>query len=55
MPRLIAAMNTWVAPPPLRAQMVQVSWICILLLVYSMVAPASPGKILGAALAGGLA
>ena len=40
----IAAMNTWVAPPPLQAQMVQVSWIAILLLVYSMVAPASPAQ-----------
>jgi serine/threonine protein kinase len=46
----IAAMDTWVEPPPLRAQMVQVSWIPILLLVYSMVAPVSPLKMLGAAL-----
>jgi eukaryotic-like serine/threonine-protein kinase len=46
----IAAMNTWVSPPPLLAQMVQVSWIAILLLVYSMVAPVSPMKMLGAAL-----
>ena len=37
-------------PPPLRARMVQVSWIPILLLVYSMVAPASPRKMLGASL-----
>jgi serine/threonine-protein kinase len=47
---LIAAMNTWLTPPPLTTQMIQVSWIPILLLVYSMVAPASPGKMLGAAL-----
>ena len=47
---LIAAMNTWLTPPPLRAQMVQVSWIPIVLLVHSMVAPASPGKMLGASL-----
>ena len=46
----IAAMNTWLSPPPLQAQMVQVSWIPILVLVYSMVAPATPGKMLGAAL-----
>jgi serine/threonine-protein kinase len=46
----VAAMNTWVAPPPMRAQMVQVSWIAVLLLVYSMVAPVNPGKMLGAAL-----
>jgi serine/threonine-protein kinase len=46
----IAAMNTWVSPPPLKAQMVQISWIPILLLVYSMVAPVTPLKMLGAAL-----
>ena len=46
----VGAMNTWVAPPPLRAQMVQVSWIAVLLLVYSMVSPASPSKMLGASL-----
>jgi serine/threonine-protein kinase len=43
----IAALNTWVEPPPLRARMLQVSWTAILLLVYSMVAPVSPLKILG--------
>jgi len=43
----IAALNTWVEPPPLRARMLQVSWTSILLLVYSMVAPVSPLKILG--------
>jgi serine/threonine protein kinase len=46
----IAAMNSWVSPPPLKAQMLQLSWIPILLLVYSMIAPVSPGKILGAGL-----
>jgi serine/threonine-protein kinase len=50
---IIAAMNSWVAPPPLKAQMLQVSWICILVLVYSMVAPASPRKMLAAALVAG--
>jgi serine/threonine-protein kinase len=46
----LAALNTWVAPPPTRAQFVQISWIPILLLVYSMIAPASPGKMLIASL-----
>src|SRR5687768_8493053 len=46
---MIAALNTWIAPPPLKAQVLQVSWISILLLLYSMVAPVSPGKMLGAA------
>jgi serine/threonine protein kinase len=46
----IAALNTWAAPPPRAAQMIQVSWIAILLLVYSMVAPVSPRKMLGASL-----
>jgi eukaryotic-like serine/threonine-protein kinase len=46
----IAAMNTWLSPPPLTAQIIQVSWICILLLTYSMVAPASPGRMLAASL-----
>jgi serine/threonine-protein kinase len=47
----IAAMNTWVAPPPLRWQMIQVSWIAILVLVYAMVAPINPRKVLWASLA----
>ncbi len=46
----IAALNTWVAPPPLQGHIVGVSWIAILLLVYSMVAAVSPGKMLAAAL-----
>ena len=46
----IAAMNTWLSPPPLTAQIIQVSWICILLLTYSMVAPTSPGRMLAASL-----
>jgi serine/threonine-protein kinase len=46
----IAALNTWVSPPPLRVEMIQVSWIAILLLLYSMVAAVSPGKILAASL-----
>jgi serine/threonine protein kinase len=46
----IAALNTWVVPPPLQGRMVGVSWIPILLLLYSMVAAVSPGKMLAAAL-----
>lgn len=46
----IAALNTWVAPPPTQGHMVGVSWIAILLLIYSMVAAVSPGKMLAAAL-----
>jgi eukaryotic-like serine/threonine-protein kinase len=46
----IAALNTWVAPPPLKAEMVQVSWIVILLLVFSMIAAVSPGKMFATAL-----
>jgi len=45
---LISALNTWLSPPPLRAQMVQLSWVTVLLLVQSMVAPATPGKTLAA-------
>jgi len=46
----IAALNTWVVPPPLQGRMVGVSWIPILLLIYSMVAAVSPGRMLAAAL-----
>src|SRR5688572_3491367 len=46
----IAALNSWVVPPPLQGRMVGVSWIPILLLLYSMVAAVSPGRMLAAAL-----
>ena len=46
----IAALNTWVSPPPTYARMMQLSWTTILLLIYPMVAPTTPGKILGASL-----
>ena len=46
----IAALNTWVAQPPTQGHVVGVSWIAILLLIYSMVAAVSPGKMLAAAL-----
>jgi eukaryotic-like serine/threonine-protein kinase len=45
----IAALNTWVVQPPTQGHIVGVSWIAILLLIYSMVAPVSPGKMLAAA------
>ena len=46
----IAALNTWVAQPPTQGHVVGVSWIAILLLIYSMVAAVSPGRMLAAAL-----
>ena len=46
----IAALNTWVAQPPTQGHIVGVSWIAILLLIYSMVAPVSPRKMLATAL-----
>jgi serine/threonine protein kinase len=46
----VAALNTWVAAPPTHGRVVGVSWIAILLLIYSMVAAVSPGKMLAAAL-----
>ncbi len=48
---VIAAMNSWVVAPPLKSQILQVSWVAILLLVYSMIAPATPRKIFIASLA----
>jgi serine/threonine-protein kinase len=47
---LIAAMNTWISPPPLTGQIIQVSWVAILVLVYSMIAPVSPGRLLAVSL-----
>ncbi|HTG89381.1 MAG TPA: serine/threonine-protein kinase [Vicinamibacterales bacterium] len=47
---LIAAMNTWISPPPLKGQIIQVSWVAILVLVYSMIAPVSPGRMLAVSL-----
>jgi serine/threonine-protein kinase len=46
----IAFMNNIAAPPPLQARMIQVSWIAIVLLVYSMVTPVTPRKMLAASL-----
>ena len=46
----IAALNTWVVPPPTHGRLVGASWIAILLLIFSMVAAVSPGRMLAAAL-----
>ena len=46
----IAFMNNIATPPPLQARMIQVSWIAIVLLVYSMVTPVTPRKMLAASL-----
>jgi len=46
----IAALNTWVARPPMSAGMMQLSWITILILVFSMIVSVSPAKMLVASL-----
>jgi serine/threonine-protein kinase len=45
----IAAMNTWIVPPP-QSWSIQLSWASIGILVYAVIAPASPRKMLAAAL-----
>src|SRR5262245_987169 len=45
----IAALNTWAIPPPTRVPAAYLSWATILILVYSMVAPHSPRRMLAAA------
>jgi eukaryotic-like serine/threonine-protein kinase len=45
----VAVLNTWVAPPP-SAQVTHLSWIAVGILVYAVIAPASPRKMLWAAL-----
>jgi eukaryotic-like serine/threonine-protein kinase len=45
----VAVMNTWVAPPS-PAQEMHLSWIAVGILVYAVIAPASPRKMLWAAL-----
>jgi serine/threonine-protein kinase len=45
----IAVLNTWVMPPP-REMTMHLSWIAVGVLVYAVIAPASPRKMLGAAL-----
>ena len=45
----IAVLNTWIVPPSPDAA-IQVSWISVGILVYAVIAPASPRKMLWAAL-----
>src|SRR4029453_19453900 len=46
----IAALNTWAIPPPTELPIIHLSWITIVILVYSMVAPHTPGTMLAAGL-----
>jgi eukaryotic-like serine/threonine-protein kinase len=46
----IAVLNTWIAPPT-AAYTIHLSWITVGILVFAVIAPASPRKMLGAALA----
>ena len=45
----IAALNAWASLPP-RMGEIHISWITVLILVYSMIAPASPRRMLSASL-----
>ena len=45
----VAVLNTWVLPPP-PEQTIHLSWITVGILVYAVIAPASPRKMLGASL-----
>ena len=42
----IAALNNWAGAPPTSADMMRLSWITIVILVFAMVTPASPRKVL---------
>ena len=46
----IALLNTWVFAPPAGQRLLHVSWAAVLILIFSMITPVSPGKMLGAAL-----
>ena len=46
----IALLNTWVFAPPAVQQVLHVSWAAVLILIFSMITPVSPGKMLVAAL-----
>src|SRR5258706_5846095 len=46
----IALLNTWVFPPPVGQQLLHLSWVAVLILIFSMITPVSPGKMLAAAL-----
>jgi serine/threonine-protein kinase len=45
----VAILNTWIVPPP-AGQAIHLSWITVGILIFSMIAPASPRKMLAAAL-----
>ena len=45
----VAVLNTWVLPPP-PEQTIHLSWITVGILVYAVIAPASPRKMLVASL-----
>ena len=45
----VAVLNTWIFPP-VQAQVIHLSWVTIGILVFSMISPASPRKMLTAAL-----
>jgi tRNA A-37 threonylcarbamoyl transferase component Bud32 len=46
----IALLNTWVFPPPVGQQLLHLSWVAVLILIFSMITPVSPRKMLVAAL-----
>jgi serine/threonine-protein kinase len=45
----VAILNTWIVPPP-QTQVVHLSWVTIGILIFSMIAPAPPRKMLATAL-----
>jgi eukaryotic-like serine/threonine-protein kinase len=45
----VAVLNTWIFPP-VQAQVIHLSWVTVGILVFSMISPASPRKMLTAAL-----
>ena len=47
----IALFNAWAVPPPVTFELRQLSWATILILVYSMIAPSTPRRMLLASLA----
>jgi serine/threonine protein kinase len=47
---VVAAFNTWAVPPPTELTKVDLSWVALVILVYSMVSPHKPRKMLVTAL-----
>ena len=45
----IAAFNAW-AVPPIHGDILRISWICVLILIYAMIAPSTPRRMLVASL-----